>query len=297
MAVISIKGFFDTHIHTGPAPFIRIGDTADIARWCAAGGLGGIVIKSHFESTVSKAHHGQRAVAEEYPDFKVIAGIALNRGVGGINVGAVQIALEQGAKVVWLPTFDSANHVSVFGGAGRYGWKTMNLTTKGSTRPQGNFSVLENSRLSEDTKDVIDTVKAYEAVLATGHISRDEITAVVDYALGKNVKVLITHPEYTIPNLDVAAQVELAKAGCYLEYCVSNCLPIPNAVRIEDVKEMIEAVGPERAVIASDSGQPFNPRPPEGLRVFAQCLHEKGMDEKDIRKMAIDNPKALLGIA
>ena len=43
----------------------------------------GIVIKSHFESTVSKAYHARRAIREAYPDFQVFSGIALNRGVGG----------------------------------------------------------------------------------------------------------------------------------------------------------------------------------------------------------------------
>ena len=99
-----------------------------------------------------------------------------------------------------------------------------------------------------------------------------------------------------MPNLDVATQVELAKAGCFLEYCGVNCSPIPDTVTIGEIKEMIESVGPERAILASDSGQPFNARPPEVLRVFAQCLHENGMSEKDIRRMAVDNPKALLGV-
>ena len=40
MSVISIEGFFDTHIHSAPAPFVRIADTIDIALWCAAGGMG-----------------------------------------------------------------------------------------------------------------------------------------------------------------------------------------------------------------------------------------------------------------
>src|SRR5262245_51909642 len=117
---VSVEGFFDMHIHSSPAPFQRIGDSVDIARWCAAGGLAGIVIKSHFESTMSKAHHARREVVKEFPDFKVFAGIALSRGVGGLNPGAVEIALDQGARVVWLPTFDSANHARVFGAAGTY---------------------------------------------------------------------------------------------------------------------------------------------------------------------------------
>ena len=117
--MLTLKGFYDLHIHSAPAPFVRIGDSADIARWCAEAGMAGIVIKSHFESTVSKAYHARLAVRDDYPDFQVFSGIALNRGVGGVNPGAVELALQQGAKVVWLPTLDAANHAAAFGAAAR----------------------------------------------------------------------------------------------------------------------------------------------------------------------------------
>ena len=92
--------------------------------------MAGIAIKSHFESTVSKVHHALRDIPD-YPGFKVFAGVALNRGVGGINPGAVEIALDQGAKIVWLPTFDAHAHACAFGGAGEYGFKSMSLAFRG----------------------------------------------------------------------------------------------------------------------------------------------------------------------
>ena len=107
--MLTLNGFYDLHIHSAPAPFVRIGDSADIARWCAEAGMAGIVIKSHFESTVSKAYHARLAVRDAFPEFQVFSGIALNRGVGGVNPGAVELALQQGAKIVWLPTLDAAN--------------------------------------------------------------------------------------------------------------------------------------------------------------------------------------------
>ena len=179
MAVISIEGFYDLHIHSAPAPFVRIGDSAEIARWCAAAGMAGIVIKSHFESTVSKVHHARRAV-EDFPNFNVFAGIALNRGVGGVNPGAVEIALDQGAKIVWLPTFDAANHARAYGATGTYGFKSMTLDFKRPSQLHMQFTVLENGRLTDEAKEVIDIVGAYEDVLATGHLSKEEIFATVD---------------------------------------------------------------------------------------------------------------------
>jgi hypothetical protein len=131
--MIDVRGFYDLHLHSAPAPFARIGDSADIALWCAEAGMAGIVIKSHFESTVSKVHHARRAVAERYPDFRVFSSIALNLGVGGVNPGAVDLALQQGAKIVWLPTLDASNHVAQFGAAGSYGFAGMTVAGKRRT--------------------------------------------------------------------------------------------------------------------------------------------------------------------
>src|SRR5258708_7375530 len=128
MSIISIEGFYDLHIHTGPAPFRRIGDALDVARMCAGAGMAGMVTKGHFESTIARAHHANRELNN--PNFRVYAAIALNRGVGGINPGAVEVAMDMGAKVVWLPTLDAANHARAFGGAGTYGFKAMTLDFK-----------------------------------------------------------------------------------------------------------------------------------------------------------------------
>lgn len=296
MSVISITGFYDLHIHTAPAPFVRIADSVDVALWCAQAGMAGIAIKSHFESTISKVHHALRGVPE-YPEFKVFAGVALNRGVGGINPGAVEIALDQGAKIVWLPTFDAHNHACVFGGTGEYGFRSMTLGFKGSNRPHGDFSTLRDGKLSDETKEVIDIIAAYDAVLATGHVSREEILAVFEYALARGVKrLLVTHPEFVVPNLDVGTMKELAAEGAMMEFCAVNCFPMSPSVTLDRVKELIEAVGSEHIILSSDSGQPFNPKPPETLRTYVQCLHEKGIAEAAITQMCIVNPQRLLGI-
>ena len=64
----------------------------------------------------------------------------------------------------------------------------------------------------------------------------------------------------------------------------------------EQFKEAIDAVTPERSIIATDSGQPFSPKTPELFRIFAQSLYERGVSLDAIAQMAIKNPAALLGI-
>lgn len=293
MAVISVQGFYDMHVHTGPAPFRRIGDTVDIARWCAEAGMAGMVAKSHFESTISKAHHAQR----EVPNFRVFAAIVLNRGVGGINPVAVYHALHQGAKVVWMPTIDAQHHAKVFGSTGTFGFASMTVKYQGTVRKREPLTCLANGKLTEDTKEVIEAVAAHDAVLATGHLSKEEIFAVVDYALSaKARKILITHPEWIVPNLDIQVQVELARTGCFVEFCAASVFPMTPSVTAEQMKEMIQAVTPERSILSTDTGQPFSARTPEQMRVFVQVLHERGLSEEAIARMAITNPAYLLGV-
>jgi hypothetical protein len=295
--MLTLDGFYDLHIHSAPAPFVRIGDSADIATWCAEAGMAGIVIKSHFESTVSKVHHARKAVAERFPAFKVFSGIALNRGVGGVNPGAVELALQQGAKLVWLPTLDAENHATAFGSGGTYGFAAMTLTSR-RKGPSPLYRVTDaNGKLTDACKEVIDLVVAYDAVLATGHISKAEILAATEYAFRAGAKrVVITHPELAAPKLDIATMKDLATAGCFMEFCGVNLLPVFHSISLEGLVEAIAAVTPARTILSSDGGQPFNPRPHEVIRIVAQSLLEKGLGMDAITQICRANHRYLLNL-
>jgi hypothetical protein len=60
------------------------------------------------------------------------------------------------------------------------------------------------------------------------------------------------------------------------------------------VFESIRRVGPERCVISTDLGQPINPPVAEGFAMFAAHLLEAGFSVPEIRRMAVENPSALL---
>lgn len=295
MGAISIAGFYDLHIHSAPAPFVRIGDSEDIARWCAEAGMAGICIKSHFESTVSKVHHARRHIVPDFPDFKIFSAIALNRGVGGVNPGAVELALEQGAKIVWLPTMDAAAHAAAFGGVGTWGLGSMTVGARIEGSPRGGYTVLAGGKLTPEAKEVMALAKAYDAVLGTGHIGRDEVFAVVEHAASiGHRRLVVTHPEFRVPNLGLDDLVALAKIGARFEFCAVNTFPLTRLHSIEAIRDMIFGVGVEHCIVSTDAGQLFNPRPPETLRVFVQSLHEIGVDEATIRALCIDNPRRLI---
>ena len=88
---------------------------------------------------------------------------------------------------------------------------------------------------------------AYDAILATGHVSKEEILAATEFAFGAGAKrVVITHPELATPKLDLPTMVQLAKAGAYMEFCAVNLLPTFYCLSLQGLIEAIEAVTPER---------------------------------------------------
>ena len=109
-------------------------------------------------------------------------------------------------------------------------------------------------------------------------------------------RLVITHPELAAPKLDLPTMVELAKAGAYMEFCAVNLLPVFYSISVQGLLEAIEAVTPERTIISSDGGQPFNPRPHEAIRIVIQSLHEKGLTTDTIQTICIENQRRLLGL-
>jgi hypothetical protein len=157
--------------------------------------------------------------------------------------------------------------------------------------------VLDNGRLKAEVKQIIQLVAEHDAVLATGHLAKEEILELVAYTRSiRYPKVLVTHPEFTVPNLTVDDVRMLAREEVYFEFCAVNCFPIPQTTSLAGMRELIQAAGPDRGVLSSDGGQFFNPLPAEMLRVFVQGLHEKGVPADWIQRMACKNPRYLLGV-
>src|ERR1039457_3271549 len=78
-----------------------------LARRCWDVGLGGFALKSHYVPTAERA-----AVLNEALDgeIRVLGALTLNASVGGLNPIAVEIAAREGARILWMPTLDAANH-------------------------------------------------------------------------------------------------------------------------------------------------------------------------------------------
>ncbi|MBV9805430.1 MAG: hypothetical protein JO130_19690 [Solirubrobacterales bacterium] len=285
---IDMKGAVDVHIHSEPDLFPRIADDVGVARHAAAAGLRAISLKCHSERTTSRAY----MTMQQVPGIQVVGGIVLNRAVGGINPAAVEAMLQLGGKHVWMPTVDAANHARTFGSTGAYDKQASTVAKKQDT---GIEVFDEAGKPIDGLMDVLDLTAQYSAILSTCHLSVPEIQRLVRTARERGVeKIMITHPFFRVPALDLEALRELVDQGAYAEFGYCTVSPMWNHAALTQVVEAINALGPERCILMSDAGQRHNPMPAECLRVFAQSVYESGISEEGVERMIKGNPLALL---
>jgi hypothetical protein len=125
-------------------------------------------------------------------------------------------------------------------------------------------------------------------VLATGHLGRDEIFAVVEAALAEGVQqIVITHPDYPSQNLSAEDQIALACKGTFLERCFAPSYS--GKVSWERLLANIRATGPEHSFLATDLGQPDNPPIEDGIPLMVDHLLAAGFSEAEVITMAVTN--------
>jgi Family of unknown function (DUF6282) len=279
---VDLTGAADLHCHFGPdAHRERSVDALDAARDAAAVGHAAVVLKSHDYPTAALATIVDRVV----DGVRVFGGICCDREVGGVNPAAVEASLRIGAEVVWLPTLSS--HQDQLNGVG---------PALGIPGP-GVSVVDEGGELLPETRDVLDLVAEHEAILATGHVTRQEHLAVTR-AFANRGKVLVTHAleELAGPNLSVDECAELADLGATIELCALTCIGALATRAPGELAAAAQAIGVDRCTLATDYGQRANERPATGFQTYADALLAAGLSEANIRRMACTNPCALLGI-
>jgi Family of unknown function (DUF6282) len=290
-----LRGAYDTHIHVSPDVVERRIDDITLARKFAELGMDGFVLKSHYGSTAERAAVVRAAV----PGINALGAIALNRAVGGINPLAVEIAAREGARTVWLPTVDSVNESherDAPAGAKVPVWVKLQLDLReqGIEIPPVPVVDPHEGTVLPHLREVLGMIARHNMLLATGHLSRDEIFAVVDAALEAGVRdIVITHPEFPSQNLSVADQAALADQGALLERCFTT--PHTGKVSWEQWIENIRAVGPETSVLSTDLGQVFNPPVEDGMALMVDRLLGAGFTEEEVYVMAVVNTRIVAG--
>lgn len=286
-----LQGAVDIHIHHGPDLYARIQDPIELATEAKAAGMRGICIKRHNFPTSGLAALTCKVV----PDVDVFGSIACNHQVGGVNPLAVEAALKYGARQVWLPTIDSANHSRVTGAVGQHG---RGLTIKGGLSAyalrQPAIELLDgDGKTSPELKEVVQQIADADVILNLGHISFAEMIVVAKQAKSQGAeRIVCDHPFFL--RLTLEQTIEIADLGVFINYTVGELLPRWWRASIADFAEAIRKVGIARCVVSSDCGQLHNPPMVEALRMVCQLLLEEDFTPDEIRVLLHKNPRALL---
>ena len=290
----SIQGAYDLQVHVAPDIIARRIDDLGLAKEFLERGLKGFVLKSHYMSTAERA----KVVTAAVPGIKAYGAITLNHAVGGLNPVAVDIAGRSGAKIVWFPTVDAENETAGLPTGGNKKlpfWAEIQreISAMGISPPRMTVLDGDGDQISQAARSCLELIAKHDMILATGHLGRREIFALVNAAREMKVrKVLVTHAEFPSQNLTAEEQVELANAGAYIEHCFTTMHT--GKAPWQAVMESIRAVGPERCLLSTDLGQTINPPVAEGFALFAQTLLDGGFAKPEIQRMAVGNSAALV---
>lgn len=284
-----VRGGYDLHIHVGPDVMPRRINDLELAQKFHALDLAGFAIKSHYTSTAERAAVVRAAV----PGVNVLGAITLNRAVGGLNPIAVDIAAREGARIVWMPTFDALNEtagrVTPASGAKLPFWARIQHELRDQGMASEPIQIMDAAgQVVPEVGKVLSVIAKHDIALATGHMGRDEIFAVVAAANEAGVKrIIITHPEFPSQNLSAADQVALADQGAYIEHCLVTAYT--GKTTWDTMFANVRAVGAARTVISTDLGQPENPPVEDGMALMADFLLQAGFSEDDVRTMTVTN--------
>jgi hypothetical protein len=284
----------DIHVHGYPDALVDTGwDFAWEAKQAYDAGMRAMVFKSMLSDTAPMMYFVQQIVdrhAQEKEEkgemhrhpFNVYGGVVLNWSVGGLNPEAVKVSAKLGAKIVWLPSHDSAHHM-----------KTLEEDGKG-------VEVLdEHDKPLPELIEIFKTVAKYNIILDLCHTGTKERFIMTEEAQKYGVKkILLTHPQWSVNRMSIDEMAEISKMGAYIGLFMYSAVPHfnnPVADRTEVLK-IIEKVGPEKCAIATDYGSMLNPPPLEGMKLYVRLLLAMGVPETDVCTMLSKNNAFLLGI-
>jgi hypothetical protein len=285
-----MEGAVDTHVHSAPDLVERKLDDFEVARQARQAGMAAVVLKNHFLSTALRAG----LVEAQVPGIRVLGSIVLNQPMGGMNPWAVEAAARGGAKVIWMPTFQAENQVAYQARPGNPPHRAQ-LAVAG--RQPGVTVFGPGGELTPDAEAVIEIVRDHGLVLASGHLSPDEVDRLTARARAIGLtRIVLTHPDARPIAMPVELQRTLAERGVFLERTYNIVGARDGGLSMAELAARIREVGPASTIMATDFGQVDNPPPVEGLRAYVQGLLDNGLGPSEVRQMVSEHARALLDV-
>lgn len=288
-----LRGAVDLHCHSGPSVMPRYFDHYEAMQEASEAGVRALLIKDHYYSATPVTF----LLNKYFSHMKVtlLSGVPLNNQSGGLNIYAVEHGIALGAKLVWMPTFSSRNHLEHHRKGNAQGFPQ----SKKPMLPARPVHVVDEAgRLLPEVLPILDAVAEHDVVLSSGHLHIHEIWPLFEEARRRGVKRMIcNHPSFIIDATleDIAG---LAGMGVYIEHsmCMFSTVVKTPMYQPEVLDGLIKAAGVDRTILGSDLGQVGNPKLVDGfLNVIEICL-DLGYAEADVRRMVSSNAAELVGL-
>lgn len=322
----------DLHVHVGPEIVPRRYMPADLAKDLRAYRMGAVV-KNHFIPTtyLLSGTDAWDVLTGSVVLNTFTGGLhpdAIRNAISGMKQNAQQRHPDERRIVVWMPTISAKAHLDYYGRDLDPAWgvpaqysisrdsaRALSvLSGHGSNKRETAFPGLHAVRevrekndqpqranpdaplgeLTRPVEAVLHEIARNDFVLATGHLSRNEIMVLVPRAIELGVRrVIVTHAFFPPNGLTIEDQLALTQyPGVYIEHCWF--VSIVDPVSVADYVESIRAIGPEKTVISTDGGQMVSAPIPEAWSIFIGELMAAGITLDEIKTMASVNPRRLL---
>ncbi len=282
-----IKNAVDLHLHIGPEVIPRKFTVESLVKQ-ESGKIAGIALKNHFYPTISMI----KTIKQD--SIKLIGSIVLNNYVGGLNPDVIYGSsdISEFPIIVWFPTIHAKNFLEKSEFEIPPEWvNNPNFKSRKSSEITP-VKVIENDKITEQTKKVLEAIKNTNSILATGHLTWQEAEILATESLKMGIKTILTHPIYQRINMPIEVQKKLTDLGAYSERCFS--MYSIDKIPIEKIASQIKELGAEKCIISSDVGQAFSKPPSEALEEFTTLLHDQGISKEELKIMLVDNPNKLI---
>mgnify|MGYP005839878867 CR=1 FL=1 len=285
-----LKNAIELHVHSSPSLFSRKQTDWELIEDVKAAKMAGVVIKSHESQTVDRA----ALIREKEPNLHVYGGLVCNYFTGGLSPVAVDAAIRLGAKIIWMPTFSSEKHQCCFGKK-----KTRFFNSnRPLLHPKQGLEIWDHQKkLLPEVHEILSLIGEANIILATGHLSPEEVLVLVDEAKKHKVeKILIQHTDLGIARIPFDLEKHLVKKGCILEKCYLACSSDFADITQQAMADSIKKLGADSCVMVTDYGQSHNIPAIKALSQFIEQMISYDIKESEIERMVSYNPKQLLGI-
>ncbi len=294
-ADLILQGAFDVHVHGYPEFTLGMPPRVDNVEWgrlAVAAGMRGFVIKSHVWPTTTAAH----MMRSLYPELEVYGGITCNPPVGGLNPVSVEIAIQTGARIVWMPTW-AAQQTPPKPNIFRDRMRPFVRTLDDSPEAARDLTILDESgALLPDVERIVQLCADYGVTIATGHLPIASSLVLSEATDRLGVRLILTHPLSGSVGASIEDQQAIVARGGYIEHVFVGAMPMHARLNPQLIVEAIEAIGPEHVLMGSDAIEAWNPPAPEVMRMYIATMLALGVDEDAVHLMTHDNPVAAVGL-